>query len=390
MNDIKNIICEKVSAYAAEKGFELDANSVADFLETPSDSKMGDLALPCFRLSKVFRTRPDLIASELKEVFDGFDGAEKVEAVGGYLNFFFGSGKFVSDLEKLLADGYAYEAGGNVYFDTSKLELTDVSGKTTAFAWKAEDGSIRLSLAEAGVISDTKNVARLTFRAVGGGSTTVSIVTGGLGSEGCGYDERLELTLNPFTDVPAGCWFEKPVLWALDNGITDGTSDTTFSPGNDCLRAHVMTFLWNAEKCPEPAATSSTFTDVPAGSWYEKPVLWAVEKGIPAVVAPTFAVANSMHHMNFPGSMSLRPRTYMECLQEQCRAIAAHGFKRIAIINGHGGNTAAIQAVGNHLYRKGAYLANLNWWLMAGQINPQWAGGHGGGDPLILEDIFLG
>ena len=173
-----------------------------------------------------------------------------------------------------------------VTFDTSKLELTGVSGKTTAFAWKAEDGSIRLSLAEAGVISDTKNVARLTFRAVGGGSTTVSIVTGGLGSEGCGYDERLELTLNPFTDVPAGCWYEAPVLWALDNGITSGTSKTTFSPGDQCLRAHVMTFLWNAEKCPKPAATSSSFTDVPAGAWYEKPVLWAVEKGITSGVSP--------------------------------------------------------------------------------------------------------
>lgn len=107
MNDIKNIICEKVSAYAAEKGFELDADSVNDFLETPSDSKMGDLALPCFRLSKVFRARPDMIASELKEVFADFDGAEKVEAVGGYLNFFFGSAKFVNDLKKLLADDYS-------------------------------------------------------------------------------------------------------------------------------------------------------------------------------------------------------------------------------------------------------------------------------------------
>ena len=64
------------------------------------------------------------------------------------------------------------------------------------------------------------------------------------------------------------------------------------------------------------------------------------EKGIPAVVAPTFAIANSMHHMNFAGSLSLSPRTYIQVLQEQCRAIAAHGFKRIAIINGHGGNTA--------------------------------------------------
>ena len=107
MNDIKNIICEKVSVYASGKGFELDANSVLDFLETPADSKMGDLALPCFRLSKVFRARPDMIASELKEVFSDFDGAEKVEAVGGYLNFFFGSAKFVADLKKLLADDYS-------------------------------------------------------------------------------------------------------------------------------------------------------------------------------------------------------------------------------------------------------------------------------------------
>ena len=82
-------------------------------------------------------------------------------------------------------------------------------------------------------------------------------------------------------------------------------------------------------------------TDAILATWFaERTAQGLVEKGIPAVVAPTFAVANSMHHMNFPGSMSLRPRTYMECLQEQCRAIAAHGFHKIAIINGHGGNIA--------------------------------------------------
>ena len=86
-------------------------------------------------------------------------------------------------------------------------------------------------------------------------------------------------------------------------------------------------------------------TDAILATWFaERTAQGLVEKGIPAVVAPTFAVANSMHHMNFPGSMSLRPRTYMECLQEQCRAIAAHGFKRIAIINGHGGNIAPTKA----------------------------------------------
>ena len=86
-------------------------------------------------------------------------------------------------------------------------------------------------------------------------------------------------------------------------------------------------------------------TDAILATWFaERTAQGLLEKGIPAVVAPTFAVANSMHHMNFPGSMSLRPRTYMEALQEQCRAIAAHGFKRMAIINGHGGNIAPTKA----------------------------------------------
>ena len=68
------------------------------------------------------------------------------------------------------------------------------------------------------------------------------------------------------------------------------------------------------------------------------------EQGVPAVVAPTLTVANSLHHMNFPGSLSLRPSTYMLVLQEWCRCIAAHGFRRIVIANGHGGNRAPTNA----------------------------------------------
>ncbi len=62
------------------------------------------------------------------------------------------------------------------------------------------------------------------------------------------------------------------------------------------------------------------------------------KRGFPAVVAPTFAVANSTHHMSFPGSMTLTPHTFLDALLEQCKCIAAHGFKKIALINGHGGN----------------------------------------------------
>ena len=93
--------------------------------------------------------------------------------------------------------------------------------------------------------------------------------------------------VNPFTDVPAGCWYEAPVMWALENGVTSGSSETTFSPGDKCLRAHVVTFLWNAEKTPEPTAYTKSFSDVPAGAWYYKPVHWAVEHGITSGVSDT-------------------------------------------------------------------------------------------------------
>lgn len=82
-------------------------------------------------------------------------------------------------------------------------------------------------------------------------------------------------------------------------------------------------------------------TDAILATWMAERTAQALTaKGIPAVVTPTFAIANSMHHMNFAGSLSLSPRTFIQVLQEQCRAIASHGFKRIAVINGHGGNAA--------------------------------------------------
>ena len=85
---------------------------------------------------------------------------------------------------------------------------------------------------------------------------------------------------NPFTDVPAGSFYEAPVLWALENNITSGTSATTFSPGDACMRAYVVTFLWRAAGCPEPKSSANPFVDVAPGSFYEKPVLWAVENNI--------------------------------------------------------------------------------------------------------------
>ena len=86
-------------------------------------------------------------------------------------------------------------------------------------------------------------------------------------------------TTNPFTDVPGNEYYYKAVLWAVEQGITNGTSKTTFSPNDPCTRAHVVTFLWRAESQPA-AGSANPFTDVPAGQYYTDAVLWAVSKNI--------------------------------------------------------------------------------------------------------------
>lgn len=86
---------------------------------------------------------------------------------------------------------------------------------------------------------------------------------------------------NPFIDVPRGQYYHDPVLWAAEKGITGGTSANTFSPSNQCTRAQIVTFLWRAAGSPSPVTTDSPFTDVADKSaFYYNAVLWAVENGI--------------------------------------------------------------------------------------------------------------
>ena len=92
---------------------------------------------------------------------------------------------------------------------------------------------------------------------------------------------------NPFTDVSSGDYFYKPVLWAKENEVTSGKTPTTFEPMTSCTRGQIMTFLWIALGRPEPASENNPFTDVSAGDYFYKPVLWAVEKGITAGTSAT-------------------------------------------------------------------------------------------------------
>ena len=83
----------------------------------------------------------------------------------------------------------------------------------------------------------------------------------------------------PFTDVPAGNYYYDAVLWAVENGITKGTSDTTFSPNMTCTRAQIVAFLWRSEKAPA-AGSRNPFADVKSSAYYADAVLWALREDI--------------------------------------------------------------------------------------------------------------
>ena len=87
-------------------------------------------------------------------------------------------------------------------------------------------------------------------------------------------------TVGGFSDVHEDDYFAKPVLWAVKNQVTNGTSPSTFAPRETCTRGQIVTFLWRAAGCPEPKSTSNPFRDVHSGNYFYKAVLWAVEKGI--------------------------------------------------------------------------------------------------------------
>lgn len=92
--------------------------------------------------------------------------------------------------------------------------------------------------------------------------------------------------LNPFIDVKEDRYFYKAVLWALEADVTKGTSADRFSPDQGCSRAQVVTFLWRTKGSPEPKTTVNPFKDVKEDRYFYKAVLWALENGITVGTSP--------------------------------------------------------------------------------------------------------
>ena len=168
------------------------------------------------------------------------------------------------------------------------LELTVIT--PGALLKNAKSGSFTYNLSS-GLINwtDTNDLTEdgelfcLTFRIVDGTKDVHPIVVrekdgkaGNLANEA-----GTAVLVNPFRDMPEkGHWAFDAINWAFANGITAGTSATTFSPNAGCTRAQVVTFLWKAAGQPEPTCADNPFTDVAETDYYYQAVLWAAEKGI--------------------------------------------------------------------------------------------------------------
>jgi len=200
----------------------------------------------------------------------------------------------------------AYSADLSISYDADALELVDVEERTTAFAWRADEGFLDVAMAEADYILADRTVARLTFRVTGEGKTAVSVVTDYLDTERCDHLEEIPVDLpgsNPFTDVPEGSFYYDPVQWAVKKGITNGATATTFNPEGELLRAQFVTMLWRAAGQPEPTSTNNPFTDVTVNDYFYKAVLWAVEEkitnGISATEFGAYEVTNRAQAVTF-------------------------------------------------------------------------------------------
>ena len=120
-----------------------------------------------------------------------------------------------------------------------------------------------------------KNGDSLKLKDLGNGKYSFVMPDGKVSVEA----EFVKTAATSFADVPANAYFADAVKWAVDKGITNGLSDTMFGPYASCTRAQIVTFLWRAAGSPEPK-TASSFTDVSASAYYAKAVAWAVENGI--------------------------------------------------------------------------------------------------------------
>ena len=146
-------------------------------------------------------------------------------------------------------------------------------GDTVTVTVKPDSGYVLETL----TVTD-KNGNELTLKDKGDGKYTFTMPAGKVEVKATFMEDNS--MLNFFYDVPNGAYFYEAVKWAVKNGITTGVGNDLFAPEQPCTRAQIVTFLWRAAGSPEPKGAASGMTDVVSGGYYEKAVAWAIENGI--------------------------------------------------------------------------------------------------------------
>ena len=187
--------------------------------------------------------------------------------------------------------------GGGVSTPTYSVTAPDKTenGKVTISPKNASEGTevtVKVTpdsgYALEGLTVTDKDGKTLKLTDKGSGVYTFTMPAGKVTVE-AGFRADAAEPVNPFVDVSGGSYYEDAVLWAVREGITSGTTATTFSPGASCTRAQMVTFLWRAAGSPK-ASGSNPFRDVSADTYYYDAVLWAVENGITSgISADAFA-----------------------------------------------------------------------------------------------------
>ena len=194
--------------------------------------------------------------------------------------------------------GYKLESLTVTDKDGKALSLTDNGNGTYTFTMPASKVEVKATFAEDKSLNPFRDVSDDAYYfdavkwAVANGITNGTSATTFSPDEGCTRAQAVTFLWrvagqpapaehkNPFADVKEGTYYYDAVLWAAEKGITIGTSDTTFSPDDTCTRAQIVTFLWRREGKAAPTSANNPFADVKLSAYYGNAVLWAVEKVI--------------------------------------------------------------------------------------------------------------
>ena len=185
----------------------------------------------------------------------------------------------VTYVEPSYSSGSSYDPTYSVTVDKTENGTVTVSpknaskGDTVTVTVKPDSGYVLETL----TVTD-KNGNELTLKDKGNGKYTFTMPAGKVEVKATFMEDNS--MLNFFYDVPNNAYFYEAVKWAVENGITTGVGNDLFAPEQPCTRAQIVTFLWRAAGSPEPKGAASGMTDVVSGSYYEKAVAWAIENGI--------------------------------------------------------------------------------------------------------------